>query len=170
MSPIVDTEEHAHVPNGWAESASIVRRSSPVKTHGLTHVALAVRDPQRSLRFYQAVVGVIPVYEQRDFVQAQTPGSRDVLVFERKPRQAGKRGGVAHFGFRLRRSADISQALAAIRAAGGTIRHHGQFVPGEPYVFFTDPDGYEVEIWYELPTSVDPPSRARRSTFRRRIK
>jgi hypothetical protein len=29
-------------------------------------------------------------------------------------------------------------------------------VPGEPYVFFTDPDGYEVEIWYELPTPVDP--------------
>ena len=30
-------------------------------------------------------------------------------------------------------------------------------MPGEPYVFFTDPDGYEVEIWYELPTPVDPP-------------
>jgi hypothetical protein len=24
-------------------------------------------------------------------------------------------------------------------------------VPGEPYVFFEDPDGYEVEVWYELP-------------------
>jgi hypothetical protein len=30
-------------------------------------------------------------------------------------------------------------------------------------VFFTDPDGYEVEIWYELPTPVDPP-RSRRAT------
>ena len=27
-----------------------------------------------------------------------------------------------------------------------------EFVAGEPYVFFTDPDGYEVEIWYEIPT------------------
>ncbi len=119
-----------------------------MKTHGLTHVALAVRDPQRSLAFYRAVLGVVPVYEQKDFVQAQTPGSRDVLVFERKPHQAGKLGGVAHFGFRLRRPADISRALDAIRAAGGTIREHGEFVPGEPYVFFIDPDGYEVEIWY----------------------
>jgi catechol 2,3-dioxygenase-like lactoylglutathione lyase family enzyme len=108
------------------------------------------------LRFYQAILGVVPVFMQDDFVQAQTPGSRDVLVFERKPRDAGKRGGVAHFGFRLRRPADITQALAAIRAAGGTVREHGEFVPGEPYVFFSDPDGYEVEIWYELPTPVDP--------------
>jgi hypothetical protein len=29
---------------------------------------------------------------------------------------------------------------------------------GEPYLFCTDPDGYEVEIWYELPTPVDPPA------------
>jgi catechol 2,3-dioxygenase-like lactoylglutathione lyase family enzyme len=144
-----------------------MRRSSAVKTHGLTHVALAVRDPLRSLSFYQAVLGVIPVYQQRDFVQAQTPGSRDVLVFERKPRQAGRVGGVVHFGFRLRRAADITQALAAVQAAGGTIRDHGEFVPGEPYVFFTDPDGYDVEIWYELPTPVDPPSRARNSAPRR---
>jgi catechol 2,3-dioxygenase-like lactoylglutathione lyase family enzyme len=128
----------------------------PVHTHGLTHVALAVRDPRKSLRFYHTVIGAVPVYVQSDFIQAQTPGSRDVLVFERKPRHAGKHGGVAHFGFRLKRAADIKRALAAIRAAGGKVREHGEFVPGEPYVFFRDPDGYEVEIWYELPTAVDP--------------
>jgi len=140
---------------------SPTRRDPPVRTHGLTHVALAVRDPERSLRFYRAILGVIPVYRQGDFVQAQTPGSRDVLVFERRPRQAGKRGGVAHFGFRLARAADIERALAAIRAAGGKILDQGEFAPGEPYVFFHDPDGYEVEIWYELPTPVDPPARGR---------
>jgi catechol 2,3-dioxygenase-like lactoylglutathione lyase family enzyme len=140
-----------------------MRRHTAVRTHGLTHVALAVRDPQRSLRFYQAVLGVVPVYQQSDFIQAQTPGSRDVLVFERKPRQAGKAGGVAHFGFRLRRAADIARAETAVRAAGGVIRDRGEFVPGEPYVFFSDPDGYEVEIWYEIPTPVDPPRRVRKA-------
>jgi catechol 2,3-dioxygenase-like lactoylglutathione lyase family enzyme len=123
----------------------------------LTHVALAVRDPQKSLRFYRTLFGVVPVYEAPEFVQAQTPGSRDVLVFERRPRRAGKLGGVLHFGFRLQAPGDIAHALATIEATGGVIREQGEFVPGEPYVFFTDPDGYEVEIWYELPTSVDPP-------------
>jgi catechol 2,3-dioxygenase-like lactoylglutathione lyase family enzyme len=127
-----------------------------VPSRGLTHVALAVRDPARALAFYHAVLGVVPVYESADFVQAQTPGAHDVLVFERNARRAGKPGGLAHFGFRLRRARDISRAMAALRHANATILEHGEFVPGEPYVFFRDPDGYRVEIWYELPTPVDP--------------
>jgi catechol 2,3-dioxygenase-like lactoylglutathione lyase family enzyme len=138
-----------------------------VKTYGLTHIALTVRDPRRSLDFYSKVVGAVAVYEQPDFVQAQTPGTRDVLVFERG-RRAGRSGGIAHFGFRLTRPSDLGAALKAIKAAGGTIRSHGEFVPGEPYVFFSDPDGYEVEIWYEIPTPVDPkPPRRRRNLTRR---
>jgi catechol 2,3-dioxygenase-like lactoylglutathione lyase family enzyme len=136
----------------------------PVRTHGLTHLALAVRDPKRSFEFYRAILGVRCVYDDGAFLQAQTPGSRDVLVFERNPRAAGKAGGVAHFGFRLTRASDIDRARDAVQSAGGRITDSGEFVPGEPYVFFLDPDGYAVEIWYELPTSVDP----RRQTPRRR--
>ena len=133
-----------------------VSKGAPVRTHGLTHIALAVRDPARSLRFYQRVLGVVPVYTGADFIQAQTPGSRDVLVFERTARRTNAAGGVSHFGFRRRRKADINRAKRALRAAGGRITGHGEFVPGEPYVFFRDPDGYLVEIWFELPTPVDP--------------
>lgn len=137
-----------------------------VKTHGLTHIALAVRDPERSLRFYQDVFGAVPVYRQPGFIQAQTPGSRDVLVFEKAVTRAGKRGGIAHFGFRLTKASDIARAREAVVSAGGTITSTGDFCPGEPYVFFTDPDGYEVEIWYELPTPVDPPPARRRTVAR----
>jgi Lactoylglutathione lyase and related lyases len=132
------------------------RGTSGVSTHGLTHIAFAVRDPRRSLRFYKRVFGVVPIFEEDGFIQAQTPGTRDVLVFEKKPTRAGRRGGVAHFGFRLVQPKDITQAIRTITAAGGEIMDQGEFCPGEPYVFFRDPDGYEVEIWYELPTSADP--------------
>jgi catechol 2,3-dioxygenase-like lactoylglutathione lyase family enzyme len=127
-----------------------------VKTYGLTHVAVAVRDVDRAAKFYHHVLGAVEVYRQDGFVQLQTPGSRDVLVFEEKPKVAGKIGGVAHFGFRLQDPKDIDAAARAIADAGGTIKEQGEFVPGEPYLFATDPDGYEIEIWYELPTSVDP--------------
>jgi catechol 2,3-dioxygenase-like lactoylglutathione lyase family enzyme len=132
-------------------------RAAAVRTHGLSHIALAVRDAKRSLRFYQEVFGVVAVYEEDGFIQAQTPGSRDVLVFEERATKAGRPGGVAHFGFRLVDAEDIDLALRAVKAAGGEVLSHGEFCSGEPYLFCRDPDGYEVEIWYELPTPIDPP-------------
>jgi catechol 2,3-dioxygenase-like lactoylglutathione lyase family enzyme len=129
-----------------------------VPTFGLTHIALAVRDVERSSRFYQQVFGSVEVYRQDGFAQLQTPGTRDVFVLERAPDRAGVSGGVAHFGFRLIAPGDIDVARRAVEAAGGTIRDQGEFVPGEPYLFALDPDGYEFEIWYELPTKVDPAS------------
>lgn len=129
---------------------------SPVRTFGLTHIALKVRDPEASLAFYERLLGVVAVYRDNNLVQAQTPESRDVLVFERSEAHVGEQGGVAHFGFRLMDPGDIGHAIALIEETGMRVLSHGEFVPGEPYVFFSDPDGYEVELWYELPTSVDP--------------
>ena len=96
------------------------------------------------------------VFRTDDFIQAQTPGARDAIVFERKPDDAGKIGGVIHFGFRLVDPADVGAAASAIERAGGTVTSRGEFCPGESVVFATDPDGYQLEIWYELPTPVDP--------------
>lgn len=128
-----------------------------IRTYGLTHIALGVRNAERSLAFYQQVLGVVPVYRDDGFIQAQTPGSRDVLVFEERASEAKGSGGIAHFGFRLVDPGDIDAAVEAVKRAGGRVLKHGEFVPGEPYVFFEDPDGYEVELWYEIPTPVDPP-------------
>jgi hypothetical protein len=69
---------------------------------------------------------------------------------------AGGSGGIAHFGFRLLDPQDIDAAARAVEAAGGQVVSRGEFVPGEPYLFCRDPDGYDLEIWYELPTAVDP--------------
>ena len=126
-----------------------------VSTYGLTHIALGVADPARSFDFYRDVFGMVAVYRQPDFIQAQTPGSRDVLVFE-KSQRTGESGGIAHFGFRLTDPADIGRAEAAVRNAGGTVVERGEFVPGEPYLYARDLDGYMIEIWYEVPTKVDP--------------
>lgn len=135
-----------------------------VKTYGLTHVAVAVRDVKRASKFYRSVLGAVEIYKSDTFVQLQTPGARDVMVFEKDPKRAGKAGGIAHFGFRLQRPRDIDAAARAVKKAGGKIRERGEFVKGEVYLFATDPEGYEIEIWYELPTRMDPRPRRKRRT------
>jgi hypothetical protein len=34
-------------------------------------------------------------------------------------------------------------------AAGGKLLRRGEFSPGYPNAYIADPDGYELEIWYE---------------------
>lgn len=135
---------------------TVRNESSVIRTRGLTHIALAVQDTERAFAFYRDVLGVVEVYRGDGFIQAQTPGTWDILVFEEDAERAGRPGGVIHFGFRLLRPGDIDGVAKAVETAGGTVKERGEFVAGEPYVFFTDPDGYEVEVWYELPTPIDP--------------
>ncbi len=121
------------------------------KTYGLTHLAIAVNDIERTLKFYSQVFDMQTMYHEKGFIQLTTPGSNDILVFEeKKDKPIGETGGIAHFGFRLKNPADIDEITNRVINAGGKIIGKGEFVPGSPYVFFKDPDGYEVEIWFEL--------------------
>jgi catechol 2,3-dioxygenase-like lactoylglutathione lyase family enzyme len=120
-----------------------------IKTHGLTHISLAVKDPDRSLRFYTQVFGVKEYYRDDNNIQVQGPGPHDVIAFERKRLTAGSVGGIDHFGFRLTTPKDIEKAVKEVKRAGGKILRRGEFAPGFPFVYVADPDGYEIEIWYE---------------------
>lgn len=120
-----------------------------IKTHGLSHIALCVVDPDRSLAFYRSVFGVREYFRDASTIQALGPGPHDVIAFEKRPAEAGRAGGIIHFGFRLTRPEDMDGAVAAVRDAGGTVLSQGSFGPGLPYAFVRDPDGYEIEIWFE---------------------
>lgn len=120
-----------------------------IKTFGLTHIALPVKDVKRSSLFYRKVFGVKEMYRFPDFIQVQTPGSKDIIVFEKQKTKSNKMKHSFHFGFRLPNPSGIKKIIKTVKDAGGKIKETGEFVPGEPYVFFYDPDGYEVEIWFE---------------------
>jgi catechol 2,3-dioxygenase-like lactoylglutathione lyase family enzyme len=120
-----------------------------IKTFGLTHLALSVRDKERAYHFYHHVFGMEEYYRDATSIQAKTPRCHDVIAFQEDEPKPGVSAGVMHFGFRLRSPDDIDAAIDAVLEAGGTLRSRGEFVPGVPYAFVSDPDGYEVEIWFE---------------------
>jgi catechol 2,3-dioxygenase-like lactoylglutathione lyase family enzyme len=120
-----------------------------VRTFGLTHVALAVRDVERSLHFYRQVFGVEPYFREEGRIHARTPGCHDVITFDQNAPSPGASAGIVHFGFRLQSPGDIDEAVQSVESAGGKVLERGEFSPGFPYSYIADPDGYEVEIWFE---------------------
>ena len=121
------------------------------KTYGLTHLSISVTDIDRTLNFYRHVFEMEIMYHEKHMVQLTTPGCFDILVFEEKRKESFHLdNGISHFGFRLRDPNDIDAIIAKIETAGGKIIDKGEFVSGSPYVFFKDPEGYTVEVWYEM--------------------
>jgi catechol 2,3-dioxygenase-like lactoylglutathione lyase family enzyme len=124
-----------------------------VSTYGLTHVAMTVKDVEATLNFYRHIFGMEVMYHEEKMIQLTTPGNHDILVFEEKEEVrnlAGQSGGIAHIGFRLKQPGDADEIYKRIAEAGSEIIDKGEFVPGSPYIFFRDPDGYIIEVWYEL--------------------
>mgnify|MGYP003296295838 CR=1 FL=1 len=120
-----------------------------IKTFGLTHITLKVQDVKRSSDFYHKIFGTQEMYHSEGFIQIQTPGSHDIIVFEQGEKSIGECAGISHFGFRLVKPENIQDITTIVEEAGGIIKDQGEFEAGEPYVFVNDPDGYLVEIWYE---------------------
>ena len=146
----------------------------PVRTYGLAHVALNVADPERSFRFYQLLLGARTLgplegrddddLSAQDWIEFGIPGAHDVITLRRADGAVtGTTGELEHFGFRLIGSDDPDEVAAAVERAGGTVLGKGRFNNGGPYVFARDPDGYEIELWYETDPQwrTDPSAQSR---------
>jgi catechol 2,3-dioxygenase len=120
-----------------------------IKTRGLTHIHLIVKDIQRSLDFYQQVFGMgVKFWAGDGLVFLNTPGSNDLIALHQSEegQSTGASGGILHFGFQLENKAELETAISEVIAAGGALKKRGEFTPGMPFAYVSDPDGYEIEL------------------------
>jgi len=120
-----------------------------VKTQGLTHIHLAVRDLPRSLTFYREVFGMQERFWDGDeMVFLNTPDAQDLITLRQAHpgEPVGPGGGIGHFGFRLQRTGDLDAAVKDVVAAGGALVDRGEHAPGQPFAYVTDLDGYVIEL------------------------
>jgi catechol 2,3-dioxygenase-like lactoylglutathione lyase family enzyme len=120
-----------------------------IRTKGLTHIHLIVRDIKRSLRFYKTVFGMEVRFKSgRNLVFLNTPGRTDLVTLHFDSGLAdiaGTSGGISHFGFE-RVKTDLDSAIQDVETAGGKLLERGEHAPGVPYAYVADPDGYVIEL------------------------
>ena len=117
-----------------------------IKTNGLNHIALKVKDPERTAQFYVDLFNMEITRRTPEMTFLKTIGSTDMITLNRSEADLTPDQGMVHFGFIVDPS-QFDAALETIEAnatpivAGPSRREQGR------YVFISDPDGYTVELF-----------------------
>jgi glyoxylase I family protein len=118
---------------------------------GVHHLALICSDPERTIRFYQELVGfpLVELFENRDYAGSSHffPG----LGLEPVPEGLG---GVQHVAISV--TPEVFEA-AKVRLHDAGIEYRGPDLGVEESIYFKDPDNIQVELirqpLFEMPES-----------------
>ena len=117
-----------------------------ITTNGLNHLALPVKDPERSAQFYADLFNMEITSSSPEIAFLKTVGSTDMIALNRSKVEVVSGRESMHFGFMV----DPEQFDAALR----TIEEKSVKKVSEPsrrdigrYIFIEDLDGYTVEIF-----------------------
>jgi len=128
---------------------------------GIGHVLLRVLDLHRSRKFYSDVLGFRVLEEDPEHggtFMALEGQSHAIDLFPVTDAEAAERQmpgvrGLGHIAFRVESEAALKDAYATLREHGveivRTIDHVSQ-----KSIYFHDPDGNVLEIYYELPNAL----------------
>jgi len=126
------------------------------KVRRLGHLVLRVRDLERSEQFYREVLGLEVVDRmgrQMSFLTAREDASHELALLALGPAAPGPdphRVGLYHFAFQV-------DSIEELRAFHKQLQENGVQIVGigdhgiSLGVYFLDPDGNEIEVYYELP-------------------
>ena len=132
---------------------------------GVHHLALICADPERTIHFYQELVGfpLVELFENRDYAGSShfffDLGNRNLLAFfdfpglGLEPVPEGL-GGVQHVAISV--TPEVFEA-AKVRLEGAGIAYRGPDLGVEESIYFKDPDNIQVELirqpLFEMPES-----------------
>ena len=132
---------------------------------GVHHLALICADPERTIRFYQDVVGfpLVELFENRDYEGSShfffDIGNGNMLGFfdfpglGLEPVPEGL-GGVQHFAISV--TPEVFEA-AKVRLADAGVEYLGPDMGVKESIYFKDPDNIQVELirqpLFEMPES-----------------
>ena len=122
---------------------------------GLRHVALNVRDVQKSLEFYSKVLGM-KLEWMPDEDNAYLTSGQDNLALHKLP-PGVEPGGIQtihHIGFVVRRPEDVDRWAEQIRRHGlSLVQEPKTHRDGARSFYFHDPDGLLIQLIYHPPIS-----------------
>lgn len=114
---------------------------------GMRHLALRVRDPQASKRFYADCFGMKVVWEP-DPDNVYLSSGPDNLALHRA--EVGGAGALDHMGFIVDTREEVDRLAERFRARGVTLavepRDHRD---GSRSFYCLDPDGLRIQVLYE---------------------
>jgi catechol 2,3-dioxygenase-like lactoylglutathione lyase family enzyme len=123
---------------------------------GLRHVALNVRDVEKSLQFYSTTLGMKVEWRPDPDNAYLTSEGQDNLALHRLPPGAepGKVQMVHHIGFVVRHPENVDQWAERLRAHGIPLAQEPKtHRDGARSFYFHDPDGLLIQLIYHPPIS-----------------
>jgi catechol 2,3-dioxygenase len=139
-----------------------------VRLKELGHVLVRVLDLERSKKFYADVLGFQILEEDPAHggtFMALEGQSHCIDLFQVKDVELAERQipgarGLGHIAFRVATEDDLRDANASLRAHGVEITRTIDHV-SQKSIYFNDPDGNTLEIYYELPDALEMFARGR---------
>ena len=115
-----------------------------IRTRGLAHVELAVRDLAAAVEFYADVFGFEVVALGAGGAALGAPAGAGTLALRRVEPGAGV--PVTTFGLALVDAADLDAAVALVVAAGGSVVERVVHAVGASAAVVTDRDGHRISL------------------------
>jgi catechol 2,3-dioxygenase-like lactoylglutathione lyase family enzyme len=130
------------------------------RLEGIDHIALAVRDVERSAAWYQEVLGLERRFQDvwGSFPAVVGVGTTALALFPvhgTDPAPPPGRGVISmrHFAFRVDR-ANFDAAISAMKERGQAVEFQDHGIAHS--IYFHDPDGHQIEVTtYELQAKSD---------------